>query len=77
MYSFSPKLRLVSIILLVAGLVLFAAGYFMNHGLEDATCEGDGAETKCPWWKKDNFHLSSTVHKLIANDMKTTLAKLG
>ena len=39
MYSFSPKLKLVSIILLVAGLVLFAAGYFMNHGIDDTRIE--------------------------------------
>ena len=39
MYSFSPKLKLVSIILLVAGLILFAAGYFMNHGIDDAKVE--------------------------------------
>jgi hypothetical protein len=39
MYSFSPKLKLVSIILLVAGLVLFAAGYFMNHAIDDTRVE--------------------------------------
>lgn len=39
MYQFSPKLKLVSIILLVAGLVLFAAGYFMNHGIDDVRVE--------------------------------------
>ncbi len=39
MYSFSPKLKLVSIILLVAGLVLFAAGYFMNHSIDDTRIE--------------------------------------
>lgn len=33
MYSFSPKLRLYSIILIVLGLVLFGAGYAINHGL--------------------------------------------
>ncbi len=39
MYSFSPKLRLVSIILLVAGLVLFGVGYFMNHAIDDTKIE--------------------------------------
>lgn len=39
MYSFSPKLRLISIILLAAGLVLFGLGYFMNHGFDDAKIE--------------------------------------
>ncbi len=39
MYSFSPKLRLYSIILIVLGLVLFTAGYFMNHGLDDTKIE--------------------------------------
>lgn len=34
MYTFSPKLRLISIILLVGGLVLFGAGFFMNKGIE-------------------------------------------
>ena len=35
MYSFSPKLRLYSIVFVVLGLVLFGAGYFMNHGVDD------------------------------------------
>ena len=39
MYSFSPKLRLYSIIFIVLGLVLFGAGYFMNHGIDDAKIE--------------------------------------
>jgi len=39
MYSFSPKLRLYSIIFIVLGLVLFGAGYFMNHGTDDAQIE--------------------------------------
>ncbi|KIA90011.1 quinol:cytochrome C oxidoreductase [Kaistella jeonii] len=39
MYSFSPKLRLYSIIFIVLGLVLFGAGYFMNHGMDDAKIE--------------------------------------
>ena len=39
MYSFSPKLRLYSIIFIVLGLVLFGAGYFMNHGMDDARIE--------------------------------------
>lgn len=34
MYSFSPKLRLISIILIVSGLVLFGLGYFLNHGID-------------------------------------------
>jgi hypothetical protein len=34
MYSFSPKLRLYSIILIVSGLVLFGIGYALNHGLD-------------------------------------------
>ncbi len=39
MYTFSPKLRLISIILLVGGLVLFGAGFFMNKGIETAQVE--------------------------------------
>ena len=39
MYSFSPKLRLYSIIFIILGLGLFGAGYFMNHGLDDAQIE--------------------------------------
>lgn len=39
MYSFSPKLRLTSIILIVAGLVLFAAGYFINKGYDSGVVE--------------------------------------
>ena len=39
MYSFSPKLRLYSIIFIVLGLVLFGAGYFMNHRMDDARIE--------------------------------------
>ena len=37
MYSFSPKLKLYSIILIVVGVVLFGIGYALNHGLDDAT----------------------------------------
>ena len=33
MYSFSPKLKSTSIILLVVGLVLFSAGFFLNKGI--------------------------------------------
>lgn len=36
MYSFSPKLKLYSIILIVVGLVLFGVGYMLNHHLDDA-----------------------------------------
>ncbi len=39
MYSFSPKLRLVSIALLAVGLILFGIGYFMNHGIDAAKIE--------------------------------------
>ncbi len=39
MYSFSPKLKLVSIILLVAGLVLFAGGYFLNSSYDQPAVE--------------------------------------
>lgn len=39
MYSFSPKLRLISLVFLIAGLVLFGIGYFMNHNLEDVKIE--------------------------------------
>ncbi len=39
MYSFSPKLRLYSIIFIVLGLGLFGAGYFINHGIDEAQIE--------------------------------------
>ncbi len=39
MYSFSPKLRLYSIVFIVLGLVLFGAGYFINSGLDDTAVE--------------------------------------
>ena len=39
MYSFSPKLRLYSVVFIVLGLVLFGAGYFMNHGVDEAQIE--------------------------------------
>lgn len=39
MYSFSPKLRLLSIVLAVVGLVLFAAGYFINSGYDETSVE--------------------------------------
>lgn len=39
MYTFSPKLRLISVILLVAGLVLFGIGYTINHGVDKAKVE--------------------------------------
>jgi hypothetical protein len=34
MYSFSPKLRMYSIILIVVGLVLFGIGYALNHSID-------------------------------------------
>lgn len=39
MYTFSPKLKSLSIILIVVGLVLFGAGYFINHGIGSAQVE--------------------------------------
>ncbi len=39
MYSFSPKLRLYSIILIVLGLVLFGIGYAINSGIDTAQIE--------------------------------------
>ncbi|WP_209389591.1 MULTISPECIES: quinol:cytochrome C oxidoreductase [unclassified Chryseobacterium] len=39
MYSFSPKLKSASIILLVVGLVLFAVGFFMNKGMSTEKIE--------------------------------------
>lgn len=39
MYSFSPKLRLYSIILIVLGIVLFGVGYFMNHSIDQVRIE--------------------------------------
>ena len=39
MYSFSPKLRLYSIILIVVGLVLFGIGYAVNHSIDKAKVE--------------------------------------
>lgn len=32
MYTFSPKLKLAAIVLMVVGVVLFAVGYVLNHG---------------------------------------------
>lgn len=39
MYSFSPKLKLYSIILIVVGLLLFGIGYILNHGLDSTKIE--------------------------------------
>lgn len=39
MYSFSPKLKSTSLILLVVGLVLFAIGFFMNKGISTEQIE--------------------------------------
>ena len=39
MYSFSPKLKLYSIILIVVGLVLFGIGYLLNHGLNESAIQ--------------------------------------
>ncbi|QCX53280.1 quinol:cytochrome C oxidoreductase [Elizabethkingia sp. JS20170427COW] len=44
MYSFSPKLRLYSIIMLVVGLVLFGIGYSVNHSIDEAKIEQIAAE---------------------------------
>ncbi|KQR95345.1 quinol:cytochrome C oxidoreductase [Chryseobacterium sp. Leaf180] len=40
MYSFSPKLKSTSLILLVLGLVLFSVGYFMNSSLSTEKIKG-------------------------------------
>ncbi|WP_146940674.1 quinol:cytochrome C oxidoreductase [Chryseobacterium hagamense] len=39
MYSFSPKLKSTSIILLVVGLVLFGIGFFLNRGISTEKIE--------------------------------------
>lgn len=39
MYSFSPKLKITSIILIVVGLVLFVGGYFINHSYDQNAIE--------------------------------------
>lgn len=39
MYTFSPKLRLLSIIFVFLGLVLFGIGYFLNHGIDSTKIE--------------------------------------
>ena len=39
MYSFSPKLKSTSIILLVVGLVLFGIGFFLNKGISTEEIE--------------------------------------
>lgn len=39
MYSFSPKLKLYSIILIVVGLVLFGIGFMLTNGLDSAKIE--------------------------------------
>ncbi len=39
MYSFSPKLKSTSIILLVVGLVLFGIGFFLNKGISTERIE--------------------------------------
>ena len=39
MYTFSPKLKSISLILIALGLVMFVAGYFMNHGIDSAKVE--------------------------------------
>lgn len=39
MYSFSPKLKLTSIIFLVVGLLLFGIGYAINHSIDDTKIE--------------------------------------
>lgn len=39
MYSFSPKLKSTSIILLVVGLVLFGIGFFLNKGISTEKIE--------------------------------------
>lgn len=39
MYSFSPKLKSTSLILLVLGIILFSVGFFMNSGLSTEKIE--------------------------------------
>lgn len=39
MYKFSPKLRMISLGMIVLGIILFAVGYFLHHGIDDAKVE--------------------------------------
>lgn len=39
MYNLSPKIKLYSIVLIVLGLIMFGAGYMINHGTDKAEVE--------------------------------------
>ncbi len=63
MYTFSPKLRLISIILLVGGLVLFGAGFFMNKSIDTAQVEQMMVESH-----KDGHNAMTHSSELLAKD---------
>ncbi|MEC5394599.1 quinol:cytochrome C oxidoreductase [Bergeyella sp. RCAD1439] len=76
MYSFSPKLRLTSIVLIVVGLILFGAGYLINksydntaveHMMEAVHASGHTAPTHSSELvgpQDHNSHLEHAIHQV-------------
>ncbi|WP_434980579.1 quinol:cytochrome C oxidoreductase [Daejeonia sp. YH14] len=60
MYTFSPKLRLLSIILLVGGLLLFGIGYFTHSGIDDTHIEHMMEQAH-----KDGYNIPSHSSELV------------
>lgn len=60
MYTFSSKLKLFSLILLVGGIILFGVGYFVNHGIDEAQVEHKMEEAH-----KNGYHMPSNSSELI------------
>lgn len=85
MYSFSPKLRLYSIILIVVGLVLFGIGYAVNHSIDEAKVEqmvaakhvdlehGPKSNSMQEHDKTHNEHIETALHQVHNEPMAALL----
>ena len=46
-----------------------------DYGMESATCEGDGPDAHCVWWKPNDEHTTSKFQDLMAKDMSESVMK--
>ena len=46
-----------------------------TYGMESATCEGDGPDAHCIWWKPNDEHTTSRFQDLMAKDMSENVMK--
>ena len=46
-----------------------------SYGFESATCEGDGPDAHCVWWKPSDEHTTSKFQGLMAKDISENVLK--